>query len=212
MWIKWIKRLSVFLLTSVMLAIIALGWNFFYPSKPDQIPFSYVFCDAEVVFPITVGESIKRYQVLPHQYSKTGKPLTSNCLHNKNDGAVNDVYYVENADDYGNPPSDSLDRNVYAIAFCFPLKTNFEKTKEQLQTKFNNRFEKKRSSDSGEPYLQMKVHDYLSIIIDFYPEYTDGLDKSIIRNPNMWRVIFCYNLHDSTVGHFVHYERAYNAE
>jgi hypothetical protein len=187
-------------------------WRFFYPPKPDQTPFSYVFCGAEVKFPITVGESIKRYKVLPHRYSKTGKPLAANCLHDKNDGAVNDVYYVENADNYFNPQADSLNRDVYAIAFCFPQKTNLEKTKEQLQTKFNQRFEQKRSSDSDEPYLQMKVHNYLSIIIDFYPEYTYGLNKNIIRNPNMWRVIFCYNLHDSTIGHFVHYERAYNAE
>lgn len=207
-----IKRLITFFLISATIILSILGWKFFHPSKPDKISFSYTFCGTKVTFPITVGESIKKYKVLPHRYNRLRRPLLVNCLHNKNDGSINEVYYVNNADDYANPPSDSLYRDVYAISFCFPQKTNFEKTKEQLQNKFNQRFEQKNSSGSREPYLQMKIHDYLSIIVDFYPEDTYGLDKNIVINPNMWKLIFCYNLPDYTIDHFISYERAYNAE
>jgi hypothetical protein len=207
-----IKRLATFFFIGVTIILSIIGWKFFYPSKPDKIPFSYTFYGTNVTFPITVGESIKRYRVLPHRYNRLRRPLSANCLHNKNDGSVNEVYYVINADDYANPPSDSLYRDVYAISFCFPQKTNLEKTKEQLQNQFNRRFEAKKNSDSGEPYLQMKIYDYLSIIVDFYPENTYGLDKNIVINPNMWRITFCYNLPDYTIDHFINYERAYNAE
>lgn len=205
-----VKRLGFLFLTLTAIILLWVGRKFF-SDDPQKSHFSYQFYNSKVVFPIRVGEAIKYYNVLPHNYNKAGKSTSACLIHAKNN-TVSEIFYVSNADDYNHAPSDSLNRDVYAIAFCFSQPSEYKNIITKLETDFKQKFKKKKSFGTGEPYLQMKVYEYLSIIIDFYPEFKYSSDKNISKTPDTWTISFCYNLHDSTISHYVSYERAYDAQ
>ena len=163
---------------------------------------------------MTVGQAVATYKVKPHQYNRTGVAFTSPCPPGVQINGVSEIFYVEWADDYIKAPDDSLDRNIYAIKFCFAQQnqSDFIEMKNQLENDFGKKFELTYNSDSKEPYYQLGVSNKVVILIEFFPELTYVFDKNKIKNPRSWAVTFCYGLGGSSITDFTKYERNYDAQ
>ena len=176
--------------------------------------FTYNFNNTQVKFPLTVGQAIKAYGVLPHQYNRTGVAYTLPCAPNVPMNSVSEVFYIDHVDDFIKPPLDSLSKDIYAVKFCFAQQSSsrFETMKKQLERDFGGKFALRYNSYTQEPYYRLDAAHNVIILIEFYPEFANAFDPDKVKNPRSWAVSFCYNKFDFSVDHFLQYERNYNAE
>lgn len=176
--------------------------------------FSYKFYGTQITFPLTVGQAITNYKVLPHKYNRTGVSYGSPCPPNIPMNGVSEVFYVDNADDYLKPPSDSLLRSIYAVKFCFAQQnlSLFQTMKSQLEKDFKSKFTLEHHREDREPYYRLNAGNDVIIVIEFYPELTYVFDQSKLESPRSWAVSFCCNTFNFSVDHYLHYERNYDAQ
>jgi hypothetical protein len=176
--------------------------------------FSYKFYGTQITFPLTVGQAITTYKVLPHQYNRTGVAYNSPCAPNIPMNGVSEVFYVDNATDYVKPPSDSLSRSIYAVKFCFVQQnpSRFQTMKSQLEKDFKGNFTLEYNGDNREPYYRLNAGDDIIILIEFYPEFSYVFDQNRLERPRSWAVSFCCHTFNFAVNHYLHYERNYDAQ
>lgn len=208
-----LRILKIILLTGLaVVSLLVVGLFVLFPIDKEAPPYSSRFNDTDITFPITVGEAMKKYNVKPHQYNKMN--VDTFIMPPKMDSAtkVCDVFYVRSATDYGHSPADSSQRNVYAIRFCFTKDDNFEKIKTQLEKQYKSQFIRKKAYATDEFYLQLKIADYMSVVIDFYPENSYNVGRLSPKKPEYWTVSYCYNLYDRAIDFYVFYGRTYDAQ
>lgn len=210
---RWLKQGAVII---VSLAIILTILAMLIARNSQPKPVAYSFNNTIIRFPISVGEAIKRYNTLPHQYAHTEADLhrPTACQLKKSPNVVSEIFYVDHADDFIKAPADSLDRKVYAIRFCYSAgnKTELMKLMNHLEKKFGQPFELKVSSGRSESYYELDHSWHSSIVIDFCPADVYKPDAVKMGDFSEWTVNFCYGIKNSAVSHFVDYERTYDAQ
>lgn len=206
---KWSNR-TITILTIV--CVIAM--YMFYCSYQHNKGFLYSFNNIKVKFPLTVGEAIKTYKVIPHQYNRTGIPYNSPCPPNVKVNGISEIFYVNRADDYIRTPTDSLSKSVYALKFCFTQqsKSSFQRMKDQLEKDFGKKFDLEYNDDTKEPYYQLNASYNVNVIIEFYPEFAYITEKNKVQDYKSWAVSFCYNLFGPSIHNYTKYERNYDAQ
>lgn len=209
-WLKW------GLLTVVGLVILLTLMSVLIARSGQPKPFTYRFNNTSVKFPISVKEAMKRYNTLPHQYAFTESDLLkpTACQLKNSSNAVSEIYYVDRADDHFHTPIDSLDRAVYAIRFCYTnrSKKDLVELMNRLEKDFGKPFEMKVTTGKGESYYELDNSWNSSIVIDFCPAGVYKPDAVKSGNYSDWTVNFCYGIKYSTIGCFVDYELAYDAQ
>lgn len=211
--LKWLKRGS---LTVVGLAILLTVMSILIARSSHPKLVTYSFNHTSIKFPISVGEALKRYNALPHQYAHTEADLLkpTACQLKKSNNVVSEIFYVDCADDFIKAPADSLDREVYAIRFCYSgqNKQSLTKLMSRLEKEFGQPFELKVTSGRNESYYELDHSWHSSIVIDFCP--ADSYKPDAVRSGNFkeWTVNFCYGIKHGTIGCFVDYERTYDAQ
>ena len=176
--------------------------------------FSYKFHGTQITFPLTVGQAITNYKVLPHKYNRTGVAYSSPCPPNIPMNGVSEVFYVNNATDYIKPPSDSLSRSIYAVKFCFAQQnpSRFQTMKRQLEKDFKGSFTLEYNGYNREPYYRLNAGDDIIILIEFYPEFSYVFDQHSLKSPHSWAISFCCHTFNFAVNHYLQYERNYDAQ
>ena len=209
-WLKW------GLLTAVGLVILLTVVSILIARSDQPKSFTYLFNDTSIKFPISVREAIKRYNVLPHQYAHTEADLLrpTACQLKKSSNAISEMFYVDRADDFIKAPADSLDREVYAIRFCYTNrnKKDLAELMNRLEKDFGKPFELKVTTGKGESYYELDNSWHSSIVIDFCPAGVYKPDAVKSGNFSEWTVNFCYGIKYSTISCFVDYELAYDAQ
>ena len=209
----WLRR---GLLTALGLALLLIIVSIFIAQNEQPEPFSYSFNSVRIKFPISVREAMKRYNTLPHQYAHTEADLRrpTACQLIQSNRVVSELFYVDRADDFIKAPSDSLDRSVYAIRFCYNRgsKAELVDLMKRLEKDFGKHFALKVTTGLGQSYYELDNSGRSSIVIDFCPAGVYKPDAVKSGNVNEWTVNFCYGIKYSTISHFVDYERAYDAQ
>lgn len=211
--LKWLKRgLLIVVSLAILLTVVSI---LIARSSPPKIV-TYSFNNTSIKFPIAVGEAIKRYNVLPHQYAHTEADLLrpTACQLKKSSNTISEIFYVDRADDFIKAPADSLDREVYAVRFCYSgqNKQSLRTLMNRLEKEFGQPFELKVTSGRNESYYELDYSWHSSIVIDFCP--ADSYRPDAVRSGNFkeWTVNFCYGIKYGTIGYFVDYERIYDAQ
>jgi hypothetical protein len=211
--LRWLKRGSLII---VGLAALLTVVSILIARNSEPEPVTYSFNKTGIKFPISVGEAIKRYKTLPHQYPHTEADLVrpTACQLKKSSNGVSEIFYVDRADDFIKAPADSLDREVYAVRFCYSKqnKQSLTELMSQLEKEFGRPFELKVTSGRNESYYELDLSWHSSIVIDFCP--ADKYKPDAVRSGNFkeWTVNFCYGIKYSTIGCFVDYEVTYDAQ
>ena len=204
------------LLTVVSLVVLFVVVSVFIARRDRPKSFTYLFENTSIKFPISVREAMKRYNTLPHRYALAEADFLGQnaCQLKKSSNAVSKIFYVDRADDYFHAPSDSLDRQVYAVRFCYNNRNTKDLTElmKRLEKDFGKPFELKVTAGTSESYYELDNSWNSSIVIDFCPAGVHKPDAVESGNFEEWTVNFCYGIKYSTIGCFVDYELAYNAQ
>ena len=103
--LRWLKRGSLIVVGLVILLTVV---SILIARNSQSEPVIYSFNNTNIKFPISVGEAIKRYNALPHQYPHTEADLLrpTACQLKKSNNAVSETFYVDRADDFIKAPAD----------------------------------------------------------------------------------------------------------
>ena len=211
--LKWLKRwalriIGLVILITVVSILIARN------SRPETVIYS--FNGTSIKFPILVGEAIKRYNALPHQYAHTEADLLrpTACQLTNSIDSVSEIFYVDHVDDFIKAPADSLNREVYAIRFCYSgqNKRSLTELMGRLEKEYGKAFDLKTTTGRNESYYELDLSYQSSIVIDFRPADIYNPDPVKSGDFSEWTVNFCYGISGSAIGNFVDYERAYDAQ